>query len=156
MSGIPQLQNENPYATVQKLASISNIQLGGWDIVSAHRLPEKKNATGTFTDYPLIIKFFNRDKKDEFMRKIKEKKPSAELFNGSRNVKIFLNHQLTARQRDFFNKARELRNEKYGFRFVWFQNGRILVRKQHDSRIIRINNLQDIDRIKNQQPGTPS
>jgi len=59
--------------------------------------------------------------------------------------KIFINERLTNERRSLFGKARAYGKEK-NVKFVWVNNGDILIRKDENSKIQRIKNQQDLDK----------
>ena len=67
-------------------------------------------------------------------------KPSSE--------RVFINENLTKRNKDLFSLANEER-KKFNWKYIWTNNGRILLRQSNDSRVIAIRSEKDIEHIKN-------
>lgn len=60
---------------------------------------------------------------------------------------VLITEQLTRPNQELMYQARSLRGSG-GYKFVWSNNGQILVRKQQNSRVIRILNEQHINQLK--------
>ena len=56
---------------------------------------------------------------------------------------IFINESLTKMNKELFKKAHKQCKDK-NFQFVWTKNGNILVRKDGESSIIRINSEDEL------------
>jgi len=59
---------------------------------------------------------------------------------------MYINERLTKNKRTIFAKVRPIRKEK-NFKFVWTNNGSILMKKEGSSKAICITNEQDIEKL---------
>lgn len=69
------------------------------------------------------------------------------------NRLLKISEHLTKKNQVLFHKAcalREARNPANKYKFVWTNNGQILARKKHKSKVIRIHNLEHINILKNE------
>lgn len=91
---------------------------------------------------PILVKVINKSKRDEILAK---KQEEMELTTAKLNmvgektqdVNIYINEVLTKRNRYLFKMARDLkRNGK--IRYVWFKDGRLLVRKSEKGKVKEI------------------
>lgn len=144
ISGIPVQPNEDVQKIVMKIAQKCDVQVPEWDIVAAHRLQTRKNG-----DTPIIIKFLRKKTKEELITSGKKKNLTADLFgNGRADVKLYFNEHLIDCKNQLYKKARDLRQEKIGYKFVWVRNGRIMARKNEGDPVEFINSEQDLNDIK--------
>jgi len=60
---------------------------------------------------------------------------------------IFVNDQMTSTYRDLFFKARKAA-KKVGYKFIWFKNNKIFVRRNESSKAIIITDELSISKIK--------
>lgn len=143
VSGVPFNDQESTEDIVRKLASHLKVELTDYDITAVHRLQRKDNG-----DVPIIVRFLRYVKKEEFKAAAKKEKPSAKIFGGDDKLVIFINDHLTRKNGDLFRKARVLRSEPHNYKFVWYRNGKIFVRKIENDRIHVINSEEDIEKLK--------
>ena len=59
---------------------------------------------------------------------------------------MFINERLTKMKRMLFSQTRSAAKEKQ-YKFVWLSNSDILVRKNEDSKIIKIKSAHDIEKL---------
>ncbi len=106
----------------------------------AHRLKSRNKAYPP----PSIIKFVNRWKKDVVLARTKEKKPTADISGGARNMRIFCNERLTPKCQNIFNHARQIRETHW----VWTKKGKVLCReKSPDGKPVQLLDVEDVDAI---------
>lgn len=63
------------------------------------------------------------------------------------DTNIFINDSLTKLQRKLLNDTKLFKNEKK-YKYVWVKNGRILLKKDDESRTITIKSRGDLDDVK--------
>lgn len=71
---------------------------------------------------------------------------------GDRDYKIFVNEQLTTTQKKLLYEARQFKLA-FHFRYAWFSNGQILLKKDETSKPIVIKSLGDIDALARNETG---
>lgn len=142
ISGVPVRHDEDPVKIVKKIAASCEIQIQDWEIIAAHRLKSRQNG-----DTPIIVKFHRKVTKENMIMNVRKKKLTAELFGGKRDSKLFVNEHLTTNKSLLFKKARELKDVKFGYQFVWVKNGQIMARKQEGDRVEFIKNERDLNDI---------
>lgn len=145
ISGVPVKPQEDLKEVVKEIADKCTVLIKDWDIIAVHRLQPRQSG-----DVPIIVKFHSKKKKEEIIVNSKNKGLTAELFGGKKDVKLFFNEHLTSQKNFLFKQARELKNDKYNYKFVWVRNGQIMVRKKEGDRIEFIKKVQDLTNIKNQ------
>lgn len=99
---------------------------------------------------PIIVKLKSEEAKRRFLqaRRIKKDiRPSDLGFkaNQTANKPIFVTEHLTSVNQKLLFEARSLRDK---FKFVWSNNGKILVRRKKRASVIRIRDSFDVERLK--------
>ena len=130
------------------MAKTLNVQLDERHISTSHRL--KQNQEDTRQHPPIIVRFTNRDKRNEIFRK--RKMLQTNLFTrksikssfGNANLKITEN--LTRYKKSFINTAK-LANQHLHYTFLWTSQGQIRLRQYPDSRIITVTSLSDLNKL---------
>ena len=125
-----------------------NVQLDERHISTSHRL--KQNEEDTRQHPPIIVRFTNRDKRNEIFRKrkmLQTNQFTRESINskfGNANLKITEN--LTRYRKTLFNTAK-LANQHLHYKFLWTSQGQIRLRQYPNSRIITVTSLSDLNKI---------
>lgn len=142
--GVPVKQHEDTDAIIQDIAQKVNVKIDVKDISVSHRLPKPfpHDAKGT-SPYPpaILVKFASRN-----VRNL--------IFGNRRNLvknqgtnSIYIRENLSSYNRQLFNKAKALKKEK-NYKYLWTNQCRIYVRKNDDSRCLRIENESDLTKIQ--------
>ena len=63
----------------------------------------------------------------------------------SRN-KVYINENLTRKNKELFNSTLKIKKEK-GFKYIWTNQGRIYLRKNEASSPVHIKNQSDLQRM---------
>ena len=161
---IPLADNEDTGIIVQNVAKALKVQLSKSDISTSHRFfnsnlndqhqklfnhrDQQPSAVHRNQPPPIIIRFCNRDKRNEmFSKRLKLKSVSNEI-NPKPNAEILtIRENLTKFRKFLFSKANKVKHALC-FQFLWTWQGQILLHKDSTSRIIKISNLNDLARIR--------
>ena len=150
--GIPYQQDESTNQIVKQLAKQLKINLDDSQISTSHRLYNKSDAsnrsvaTGKFnTNWkesksikqpPIIVRFANRDKRNEIYNKRKALRP-----NGSSNRgKIEICENLTSRRKFLLQETKRAK-AFLNYQFLWTYQGKIFLRYSPMSRVINVSSL---------------
>ena len=156
--GVPTMRNENTNQIVETVAKALNVHVTDEHISTSHRLPvtsatPKLNSSQhqnsqDFTKLPppIIVRFSNRDKRNELFHSKKKLRynPTCDFAFG--NAKPQIRENLTSYRKMLYNEAR-LAKRDLNFRFLWTSQGNICLRQDSDSRIITINSLSDLTKL---------
>jgi hypothetical protein len=104
LTGVPEIPNEMPKDTVARIATAYGFGIHWSEVDAAHRLPRKDPSNGP---RPFIIKFVNRHVKEQFRYYAKQLKPTAKIFGGSEQEKIYVGEHLTKETLQLRRYARE-------------------------------------------------
>lgn len=142
IQGVPIMKDENTYDIVASIAQAANCNIVGNDIEFCHRL---QNSDRNPNKPPAIIaKFYTRQAKIALLKNIKSKKLEAkDIGFASSPNSLFINEHLTATNKNLFWLARNTRTS-LGYKFAWTRDGRVLLRKDENSPVLRINKASDI------------
>lgn len=136
IEGVPMVKEENIMDVVQAVARAVRFELKPEMIDAVDRLGRR----GLTQSKPpgIIIRFVRRLDKDELMRlaKVKPGFVASDAGFVSEN-KIFIRHSMSPDTRALFLWAKDI-GRNHGYKFVWFSNGRILMRKVEGSSVIHV------------------
>ena len=155
--GIPQPDDGSSESTdqiVKDIGKLVDVDITDQDISVSHRLPQRKQ-----TSYgqmprrnagppPIIVKFTRRNIKERLYgarRKLSESTTS-DLGYFEEN-KIYLAESLTEINRELFRAYLSVKKE-LKFNYIWTYNGRIFLRENRESSVIRIKSKDDLDQLK--------
>ena len=102
---------------------------------------------------PIVCKFTRRAAKGTVISKRKNLKDvnlqnivSCEDHDDDSSTKILIFEHLTPKKQDLLRKAKSVQRE-IGYAFCWVKNSQILMREDGGSRLIKINNEADLERL---------
>lgn len=160
--GVPIMKGENTNQIVKAVAQCLNIPLSDEHISTSHRLPitsiyKSNQATEKSQNNckpphrpvhpPIIVRFTNRDKRNKIFQQkklLRENEEIRALFGSASNVVIKEN--LTAYRKMLYNATNSAKYD-LNYKFLWTSQGRILLRKNSESRIINVSSLSDLAKI---------
>ena len=162
--GIPLADNEDTGKIVQNVAKALKVQLSKSDISTSHRLfnsnlndqhqkllnhrDQQPSAMRRNQPPPIIVRFCNRDKRNEmFSKRLKLKSVSNEIYPKPNAEILAIRENLTKFRKFLFSEANKVKHAMC-YQFLWTRQGQILLRKDSTSRIIKISNLNDLARVR--------
>ncbi|CAH2104111.1 unnamed protein product [Euphydryas editha] len=170
ITGVEELQNENPYHLVLTTAVNLGVALHDSDIVYASRVGAKRSdISNKQLQRPLVVAFTHRVKRDEFLKqaKVRRNLNSNNIVGQGPGRTVYVNERLTPANRRLFRSVRMFA-KSYKYKHSWTLNGAIFVRKRDaslGSPAIRIYNEEDLLKLSQvistdqaasiEQPSTP-
>ena len=162
--GIPLADNEDTGKIVQNVAKALKVQLSKSDISTSHRLfnsnlndqhqkllnhrDQQPSAMRRNQPPPIIVRFCNRDKRNEmFSKRLKLKSVSNEIYPKPNAEILAIRENLTKFRKFLFSEANKVKHALC-YQFLWTRQGQIFLRKDSTSRIIKISNLNDLARVR--------
>ncbi|KAF0750246.1 Reverse transcriptase domain-containing protein, partial [Aphis craccivora] len=95
----------------------------------------------------IVAKLATLEMRKNLIRNVKSNKLTADkMNNGWPKENIYINERLTKLRRTLFYQTKVAATTKE-YKFVWLSNGDILVRKNENSKIVRIKSSQDINNL---------
>lgn len=143
ITSIPEHKEEDLYKTVTDMLKKMNISINRSEF-TAHRLPSKNKPAN------IILQCSTRATRDTIVnnaRKMKPKVSTLGLGGGEVDRSVFFNDHLTPYFVGLMGKARQLKISK-GYRFLWLNGNKIMMRKNEQSKAIKIIKESDLDNVK--------
>jgi hypothetical protein len=136
------LTNENLPQVISELAKNFNIQHNDNEIETAHRIPNRNKEKPSV----IIIQFKNRNYRDKWLQQRKRIVTNDNMYRNGNRKRIYLNENMTPYTKSLFWKTREFARQ-FDYKYVWFRNGKIMMRKDGDTQTVNIVHEED-DLIK--------
>ena len=155
ISGIPEKPDEDIRTVVTNVLRRVDGELRADDVDISHRVgpttpTDSAHATQTRRTRSILVRFTSRRVRNKIYdqrRSLKEVK-LADLGLGFReSSNIFINENLTPEMKQLLYKANVARKDKH-HRFLWTQNGKILVKKSPDAPAVLIATEADLAKIQ--------
>ena len=126
INGVSNTQEDTTQAVVTIANDILKVDppLDERDISVSHRLPTRRNAPRNEPN-PIIVRFVSRADRDRVLKIRKNLK----VYNEEKDVKIYINEDLTAIRAKLFSIARSLQKQRL-LAQTWTYNGAIKVKTQ--------------------------
>jgi len=148
--GIPQQDGEDTNEIVRKVGDLVDIDVKTEDISISHRLQARTNRASKQPKEPsIIVKFARRDVREALYKarsKLRSKSTEDLGFARYTSQKIFIAESLTSRNHQLFNECLKKRNECH-YKFIWTNQGKILLRRDVNSPVITIKTEADVIKI---------
>ncbi|KAL4100917.1 hypothetical protein QTP88_020942 [Uroleucon formosanum] len=132
-------QNEDCKNTVKEIISKLNIEC---DVVKAYRILSKQK-----TDTKIIAWLSDTNAKNQFLITAKKNKWIANQYQSDwPTSKIYINNHLKKFKRLLLGRSKSAAKYK-NYKYVWTSGTDILIRKDENTKVIRINDENDLDKI---------
>lgn len=123
-----------------KVAEKIGVDLAPSNISVSHRLPKKvlSECSRNIRPDAIIINFIRQDVKEKFYCARKNQKNlTAVDFGQQLTDKIFINENLTRKNKKLFNSCPRIKKDK-GYKFIWTSSGKVYLRKNEVNLLIHI------------------
>lgn len=140
ITGIPQTTNENCSEIVKQIGLKTNTTI---NVIEAKRIHINNSKNSI-----IVAELETTEMKRTLIRNSKISKLSANniLSAWPNETKVYVNERLTKDRRILFGQARTTGKDKQ-FKFIWVNNGDILMKKDESSKTIRIRIQQDLEKV---------
>lgn len=140
VTSVPRSDKEDIPQIVIKLLNSMNIAIQKEEF-TAHRLPSGKNPS------PILVQCNNRATRDTIVRTARKNRPKLSLISGDYpDRSIYFNDHLTPYFANLMSKANALKKLR-GYRFIWMNGNKIMLKKENLSRAIQVTTEKDLDKI---------
>ena len=142
INGFQRVAKEDPIQLTLALAEKIEVPLCEDESEACHRLSANEKAG-------IIVEFASRKKRDQFLekRKLLKNVSIKDLgFQSKSPGKIFINESLTAKRKALIKELKEKKEERK-FKFVWSRKGTVFIRRDENSRPIRISTILDLNKL---------
>lgn len=96
---------------------------------------------------PILVRFSNPTVKERIMKAARDHPITCDMIGLGINQRVYFNHRLTNVNHHLLGEARRYKRE-HNFKFVWYSNGEIFLRKDENSRAIRVNDVTVLSSIR--------
>lgn len=127
--------------TVVKIGKKMKVNVQEEEITCAIVGKEKKQLKVTFSNY---------ETKEKIMKAKKDQTLKANELGFEQDHIIFLNHDLTVDNQKLLKKAREAKVQ-LKYKFAWYSNGKIFLRKTENSKIVHISSEDILEDLINKK-----
>lgn len=142
IAGIPESENEDMSKILSKIDEISDTNIVD-NLIIAHRVPSFKKDKPK----PIIVQMKSKQTRDEILKKLKNRRlTTSEINNRFEDMPIYVNEHLTHELKSLFYHARNFKKEN-NYKFCWTRDGKIFIRKDETSRILRIKLIEDLNQL---------
>lgn len=140
ITGIPIINEKED--TKQLVAKIENILEVENAPITAYRIGRKIKGSVV----PIKIEFEMEKHKNKFMEASKTKKLSTKDIGYEENKPVRIRHEMTKENRELFKEALnfKIQNE---YKFLWFKNSTLLIRKDEVAKPFIIKNKHDLNKL---------
>lgn len=143
IKGVPIKAEEKLGTTMQTISTCLNVEIKDSDIDVIHRVPTKNNTTTP----NIIVKLTSRNVRDKILKKAKKQRLNTSHLGFDGEVTpIFINEHLCQANKVLLGLALKAKREK-GWKFTWVSDGKILMRKSENSRVVHIMSTDDFAQI---------
>ena len=153
--GIPVTKKRKHQRDNQKVASILSVNLDSKNISTSHKLSTvdtkmsaRESAAKSSLTPPIIVRFANRDKRNELYCKRSMISKSIAKDNLPSNFmpeNLALKENLTKFRKSLFNETKK--KIALNYKFLWTWQGQIFIRENESSRVYKISTWQDLDKL---------
>lgn len=145
--GIPVTGGEDVYSIVAAVARAVKVPYNRDLISVAHRVPKSKEGKGHPT---IVVKFLSRTTRDTWMTASRDKErgklKTTDVSPSLRQGDVFINEHLTVHNKMILYRAKLL--VKGGkLKYAWVRDGKVLVKKEADSKAVRIWHLEGLTQV---------
>ena len=150
ITGVPVTPSENPNKIIAEIASQVGVSIEKNDISVAHRLPDTKKVKDR-----IIVAFVCQDNHDELYynrSKMAGKRSNclSSTQSSSQINKLYINESLTAKRKKLFGKIHNFKKD-YGYKHLWTQYGKILLRETDSSKTHAFTSLRQWEEFQDSQ-----
>lgn len=148
--GVPETDGQSTSDDIENVSQA----IGGAHLLSdvsiAHRLPAKPGKTR-----PIVARFFRRSSRDEWLHLFRQEAkkdfsgpgiPTKKVNTHLPPGRVTAGEQLTKETRDLLNRTRDAARMN-DYKFVWTRDGKVFVRKNEQSNVIRIVHSRDLSNM---------
>lgn len=145
IDGVPEEKGENLRELVMDIGKKVDVDLDAKEIDVIHRIPSK-NEKNTRSS-PIVVQFTTRQLREKILAGVRKSKiTTKDLKKTGEERIVYVNEHLTRAKKQIMFEGRKLKFEK-GYKFLWSRNGKIMIRKDEQSKVIELQNLEDLRKI---------
>lgn len=141
LKGIPCTENEVLGESMHKIETFLNVDLVDGDIDAIHRVRTKGDGPAN-----VIVRFNSRRKRDMILQAARKKRPTTAMLGAEKAQPLYVNEHLCPEYKALLAKAIQMKREQK-WKFAWVSDGKVLMRKTDNSRVISLTSEEDLAQI---------
>lgn len=143
IKGLTKLNESQVKENVFSLGNMANVQISECDINTVVQYSNENNSS-----ISTIVKFHSLEKRNIFLKEVKKQRVTQQVKISDKTVTkpIYINECLTRDNYLLLSAAVKLK--RFGVKFVWTQNGNVLIRQNENKPIVRIKDMKHINAIE--------
>ncbi len=144
ISGLSPGSGENPFEIALQICNHAGLTVNYSAFDACHWLKtdQKSKTTG------LIVRFVNRHIKEKLVQQWKKLNVLADKFYGQCTSRVLISDYLSPTASKLLKEAKKLKfRNQNKYKYVWTANSKILVRKDDNSKVIVVQNENDLSKL---------
>lgn len=141
IKGVPLAADESLPGVMLTIANCLKSSLRVDDIDVIHRVPTKDRNRPN-----IVVKFLSRKTRDELLVKAKKQRLTGSVLGFDANEPVYINEHLCPEYKVLLGKAIQTKRDK-NWKFAWVSQGKILMRKTENARVVHIACDADLEKI---------
>lgn len=143
IDGMPEENNEDLRKMMKNIGEKIQVEFEDKEVDAIHRLPTRNESNNC---PPIVVQFTTRQVRDKILTNARKTKLNTKDFGKTVDKPIFINEHLTKSKKQIMFEARRLKIAR-GYKFLWTRNGKVLIRKSEQTRVIELRTLDDLVKI---------
>lgn len=144
--GVPEAQNENTKRIAVSLMKLVHPNICDTDVDNCFRVRKIGGINPNSRPNPIVVQLQSKQKR--MMVISDRKKLAGKNFHdiGIDATRVYINENLTPFSRQLFYRANTLKKSN-GWKYIWTRNGSIKMRKDDNTPVLNIEDMQDLEKI---------
>lgn len=144
ISGLPKTAGEDERSILRDVGRAIGLEVNENSVVAVHRVPTYNKTRAP----PIVARFTTRDQRDAWIQAFKKMKTvlACDINNRFPATKIFIGEHLTPDNKQFLRKLKDACKE-LNIKYVWCREGKFYVRKSEGENGVRVNSVEDLQKI---------
>lgn len=155
ITGVPNVNNNNALKFTQKIFCDGlkvNVESKTIDKCYVKKIINKSRNNNSIHDNSenvICVHFSSFEEKLNILKckSAAKEKLNTSIFGENDSKRIYINHSFTKYTKALFMAAKKVKIEKH-YKYLWFKNSNILMKKQENSRIMAIRSFDDLEKIQ--------
>lgn len=139
--GLPMVKDEDLRKAVGDIALNLGASVSEGDIDVVHRVRSKDKGKPN-----VIVKFCTKTARNRLIAAARKKRINSGDLGFEGEEPVYINEHLCVETKRLLTKARQLKKDK-GWKFIWVEQGKILMRKVEKSSVLHIASEDDLGRV---------
>lgn len=140
INDLPEREDEDVPTLIGKLSNLLRIPIMKTDIQAVHRI---RGVPGRIR--PLVIQFSNRQLRDAIIEASRRVRlTSCDFYPDIPRKPVYINEHLTRYYKKLLYETKRKAIER-GYKYCWFRNGKLFVRRDDQTPAIRVHSFADLD-----------